>query len=170
MARDFVRDLGLLTLGSRMKRIGERLQSDATRIAAARGATAQASQYPFLGALDARGELTIGELAAALGITQPGVTHAVGELSRQGLVKGRPGRADQRQRIISLTAKGRAEVALAKRAVWPAVAASVEDLCRDFAAPLLDHLATIEAGLAEKPLDARVPVNAVVGAGKRKLR
>ena len=70
MVDDIVRELGLMTLGSRMKRIGERLQSDAVRIAAARGAIAQAGQYAFLGALDAGGELTIGELATAVGITQ----------------------------------------------------------------------------------------------------
>ena len=86
MARDFVRDLGLLTLGSRMKRIGERLQSEATRIAAARGATAQASQYPFLGALDARGELTIGDdimYVLVAGTIRPVVIPALEELVRQ---------------------------------------------------------------------------------------
>lgn len=155
MVDDIVRELGLMTLGSRMKRIGERLQSDATRLAAARGATVQAGLYALLGALESEGDLTIGELATAVGITQPGVTRSIGELARQGFVKMRPGREDQRQRIISLTPKGRAQVELGKREIWPAIEAAVADLCRGFAGPLLDQLAMIEQGLAERPLDQR---------------
>ncbi len=163
MTEDVVRDLGLLTLGSRMKRIGERLQGDATRVAAAFGATVQAGQYPFLGALDRLGPLTIGELAAAVGITQPGVTRSIAELARQGLVRMRPGRDDQRQRIVSLTAKGREQVELGKRDIWPAIEAAVDDLCRDLSGPLLEQLAKIEHGLAERPLDRR----AATGARRR---
>ena len=155
MVEDIVRELGLMTLGSRMRRIGERLQGDATRLAAARGATVQAGFYSLLGALERAGELTIGELATAVGITQPGVTRSIGELARQGLVIMRPGREDQRQRMVSLTPKGRAQVELGKREIWPAIEAAVADLCRGFAEPLLDHLAMIEQGLAERPLDQR---------------
>lgn len=156
MTEDVVRALGLLTLGSRMKRIGERLQADATRIAAAHGVSLQASQYPFLGALDRLGPLTVGELAEAVGITQPGATRTVGQLVRLGLVTARPGRDDQRQRIVALTPKGRREVDIGKRDVWPEIQAAVADLCRDLSGPLLDQLAGLEDGLAERPLDRRI--------------
>lgn len=151
-----VRDYGLLTLGSRMKRIGERLQADATRIATARGAGLQASQYPLLSALDRLGTATVGELATAVGLTQPGVTRSIGELAISGLVRARPGRRDARQRVVSLTAKGKAEVDLGKRDVWPAIEAAVADLCADLSGSLLEQLATLESGLAERPLEQRV--------------
>lgn len=155
MTEDVVRALGLLTLGSRLKRIGERLQADATRIAAAHGVSLQASQYPFLGALDRLGPLTVGTLAEAVGITQPGATRTVGQLVRLGLVTARPGRDDQRQRVVALTAKGRRQVEIGKRDVWPEIQAAVADLCRGLDGPLLDQLAAIEDGLAERPLDRR---------------
>ena len=156
MAEDVVRALGFLMLGTRLKRIGERLQGDATRIAAAHGVTLHSSAYPFLGALDRLGPLTIGELAAAVGITQPGATRTVGQLIELGMVKARSGRADQRQRIISLTAKGRRHVEFGKQEVWPKVEAAVADLCKDLSGPLLDQLARMEDGLTERPLDRRI--------------
>lgn len=156
MVDDIVRSLGFLMLGTRLKRIGEQLQADATRIAAAKGVTVLSSQYPFLGAIDQFGPLTVGDMASAVGITQPGVTRSIAQLVRLGMVKVRPGRDDRRQRIISLTAAGRAQVEIGKRAVWPLVNAAVADLCRDLSGPLLDQLAALEAGLAERPLDERV--------------
>ncbi len=162
MADDIVRALGYLMLGTRFKRIAERLQGDATRIAAAHGVTLQSSQYPFLGALDRMGPLTIGELAEAVGITQPGATRTVGQLVKQGMVKARPGRDDQRRRVVSLTAKGRQQVDFGKREVWPKVEAAVADLCAELSGPLLDQLAQMEDGLSERPLDQRI------GTGKRR--
>ena len=156
MTEDIVRAFGFLTLGTRLKRIGERLQADATRIADAHGVALHSSQYAFLGALDRMGPLTIGELAEVVGITQPGVTRAVAQLVRQGLLKARPGRDDQRQRVISLTAKGRRQVDFGKQEVWPEIEAAVADLCAPLSGPLLDQLAAIEDGLAERPLDQRV--------------
>ena len=158
MVDDIVRSLGFLMLGTRLKRIGERLQADATRIATAQGVTVLSSQYPFLGAIDQFGPLTVGDMAVAVGITQPGVTRSIAQLAKQGMVKVRPGRDDRRQRIISLTAAGRAEVEIGKKDVWPRVDAAVADLCHGLSGPLLDQLAALEAGLAERPLDARVEV------------
>ena len=155
MVEDIVREYGFLTLGSRLRRIGERLQADTQRIMDASGVTLQASQYPFLGALDRLGPLTIGELADAVGITQPGATRTLAQLVKLGMVKARQAPQDQRRRIISLTAKGQALVDLSKREVWPRIEDAVADLCGSLSGPLLDQLAAIEDGLAAKPLDRR---------------
>jgi hypothetical protein len=49
---DIVRSFGFLTLGSRLKRIGERLQADTQRIMDDMELALQASQYPFLASVD----------------------------------------------------------------------------------------------------------------------
>ncbi|MCB1503296.1 MAG: MarR family transcriptional regulator [Bauldia sp.] len=158
MVEDIVRAFGNLTLGSRMRRIGERLQADTQRIMDEMGVPLQASQYPLLAALDRHGAVPIGELAAAVGITQPGATRSVGQLARIGMVRAAPAPGDQRQRIVSLTRKGEEQVAFAKAHVWPRVEAAVADLCDGLSGPLLDQLAAIEEGLADLPLDRRSPV------------
>jgi DNA-binding MarR family transcriptional regulator len=155
LVEDIVRSFGYLTLGSRMKRIGERLQADVQRIMADREVRLQPSQYPFLAAIDRLGPLAVGDLAEAVGITQPGATRSVGQLVRAGMVRVKPARDDQRRRVVSLTANGRNEIDFAKRQVWPRIEAAVADLCSGLKGPLLDQLAAIEDGLTERPLDRR---------------
>jgi DNA-binding MarR family transcriptional regulator len=156
VVEDIVRSFGFLTLGTRLKRIGERLQADTQKIINGFGAPVQASQYPFLAAVDRLGPLTVGELAEAIGITQPGVTRTVGQLVELGMLESEPAPDDQRRRIISLTREGKRLVAAAKREVWPRIREAVADLCGDLDGPLLDQLAAIEDGLASAPLDRRV--------------
>ena len=152
MVEDVVRSLGHLCLGTRMKRIGERLQGETQRILDSLEVPIQAGQYPLLGAIDRLGPLTVGELAEAIGITQPGATRAAAQLVKAGLLDMRPGSGDQRVRILSLTAMGRKIVDDAKRDVWPRIEAAVADLCAELSGPLLDQLAGLEDGLAETPL------------------
>jgi DNA-binding MarR family transcriptional regulator len=155
MTEDILKSLGFLSLGSRFKRLGDQLQADTQRLLDELDASIQSSQHPFLAALDRLGPLTVGELAQAIGITQPGVTRNVSRLTELGLVESRPARDDQRQRIVSLTRKGRAIVDRAKREVWPRIEAAVGEVCGDLSGPLLAQLATIEDRLAAAPLEAR---------------
>lgn len=157
MVEDVVRGLGLLCLGTRMKRIGERLHADTQRVMADEGVGFAAAQYPFLAALDRLGPVGVGDLAAAVGVAQPGATRAVKELTALGLAAIDEAPGDRRRRVVRLTAKGEAAVAEAKATVWPRVAAAVADLCADLEGPLLDQLAQIEDGLAAQPLVSREP-------------
>lgn len=72
--QDVIKELGLLCLGTRLKRLGDWLQADVQRLIDAAGLPIQAGQYPLLAALDRLGPLTVSELVEALGISQPGVT------------------------------------------------------------------------------------------------
>src|SRR5262245_40378730 len=128
MTRDVVRELGFLTLGTRLKRIGERLQADAQRIMGDHGGRLHASQYPFMAAIDSLGPLTVGERAEAVGITQPGATRAVTQLVELGFLRAEQFPDDQRRRIISFSEEGRQLVDMAKRQVWPMVESAVRDV------------------------------------------
>jgi DNA-binding MarR family transcriptional regulator len=155
LVEDVVRTFGFLSLGTRLKRIGERLQTETQQILDDLDVPLQASQFPFLAAIDRLGPLTVGDMALAVGITQPGATRSVGQLVALGLLDARQAPEDQRRKIIKLTPKGQRLVHSAKARVWPRVEAAVRDLCGDLSGPLLDQLATIEDGLAERPLRRR---------------
>jgi DNA-binding MarR family transcriptional regulator len=152
MPRDIVRDFGLLTLGTRMRRIGELLQANTQEVIRAFELTIPASQYPFLAALERDGPLTVGDLAAIVGITQPGATRTIGQLAEAGLVEISVADDDQRRRQVSLTQAGRDLVSFSQQTVWPKIEAAVRDLCGDLQGPLLDQLAAIEDGLGERTL------------------
>lgn len=155
MVEDVVRALGYLCLGTRLKRIGERLQSDTQKICDAYGGPVQPALYPVLAALDRLGPLGIGGIAEALGITQPGATRSVSELTKMGLVAAQQPADDQRRRVITLTDAGRAAVEEGKSVIWPRIEAAVADLCRDLPAGFLAELEAIEDRLAERPLARR---------------
>ncbi|MGO6736548.1 MarR family winged helix-turn-helix transcriptional regulator [Rhizobium ruizarguesonis] len=157
MVEDVVRTLGFLCMGSRLRRIGERLQADTQQVIDEAGLSIQAGQYPFLAAIDRAGPLTIGELAQAVGITQPGATRTTGQLLELGYVDMQPAPDDQRRRLVSLTDKGQDLIDHSEKVIWPRIAAAVADLCGDLDGPILEQLAAIEDGLAAAPLARRSP-------------
>lgn len=156
MVDDVIRTLGFLCLGTRMKRLGERLQADTQQIIENSGMAVLASQFPYLAAIDRLGPLTIGDLAEAMGVTQPAVTRTVLQLDAAGLTLSEPSPGDQRRKIVRLSDDGRTLVDTASRSVWPQVEAAVRDLCRDLDGPLLSQLAAVEDGLAKRPLAKRL--------------
>lgn len=148
---DILRDEGAIFMGSRLKRLGERMQAGAARVIADAGLPMQPAHMPVLAALDGRA-MTVGELVQAVGVSQPGVTRAVGQLVDLGLARSATGE-DQRQRAISLTPAGEAAMARARHLVWPRLAAAVETACEGNAADLLSRITRIEDTIAETPLD-----------------
>jgi len=160
MSTDILRDLGPIFLGSRLKRLAERMQSGAAKIITDTGLPLQPAQMPLLAALD-RGPLTVGQLVDAVGSSQPGVTRAVGQLVSLGLVGSVRGE-DQRQRTLSLTPAGAAAMARIRLLIFPRIRQAVSEMLDGLSGPLLDQIGDIEAALAARPLDARVPAGLVI--------
>lgn len=152
---DFVRERGYLTLGSRLKRLGERLQAEVQELARAEGVDLPAGLFPTLGALDTAGSLTVGELAQGLGISQPGATHNVLRLTKLGLVRSVRRSVDRRVKAVTLTERGQALVEATRDDLWPRVERGVAALCAGADGPLLASLAAIERALDEQPLHVR---------------
>jgi len=159
MTTDILRDLGPIFLGSRLKRLAERMQAGAARVITDAGLNVQPAHLPLLTALD-RGPLTVGQLVEAVGMSQPGVTRTAGQLIDMGLIQSAPGAEDQRQRSLSLTPAGEAVMARTKLLLWPRVKKVVEEICDGSSGPLLDQIAAIETALAAKPLNERVAATA----------
>jgi len=152
---DFVKELGCLTLGTRLKRLGERLQSQTQVLLDAAGTDLPASYYPILAALDRLGPANVGALTEAVGISQPGVTRMLEKLEAEDLVRSEQSAADRRVRSIELSKAGRQLVSKAKRAVWPVIEAAVADACDGRAQSLLTALSALEEALAVAPLSVR---------------
>jgi len=156
MAADVVRSLGYLALGTRLKRIGERLQSQAQDVLAEEGVAYSVSLFPLMAALDRLGPLSVGELAEALGTSQPGVTRMIAKLKSDGLVACGPAAGDARMRPIMLSASGKALVQRSKLRAWKRIERAVERACAGLSGPLLTQLADLEEELAATPLRQRV--------------
>lgn len=155
MTVDIVRDLGYLTLGTRLKRLGERLQAQTQVLLAEADIALPASHCPVLAALDRLGPLSVGELAQAVGISQPGISRMLETLQAEGLVVSRRPAGDRRLRAIELTKSGHELIARSKRLAWPRVESAVADACAGATGSLLEQLSALEEALAATPLHVR---------------
>lgn len=152
---DIVSDRAALFLGSRLKRLAERMQSQVTRLVEKADLPLQPSHMPVLGTLDRDGPQTIGALTEAMQVAQPTVTRAVARLTELGLVETNREHRDQRHKTIRLTPAGRGALDRAKMLVWNRAEAAVEEVLADLDPNFLDQLTRLEALLAQQPLDAR---------------
>ena len=156
MTADIIADLGPLFLGSRLKRLAERLQAGAGKAFRDAGHDVQPSHMPLLAALDKFGPLTVGAMVETLGVSQPAVTRNLSALVGLGLVATIIGAKDRRQKTIALTPAGAALLATVKQTIWPQTHQAVEALCAPLTGPLLDQVTALEAALAVTPLETRI--------------
>lgn len=155
MVEDVVKELGYLTLGTRLKRLGERLQAQTQVLLQQAGIDVPASHFPILAALERLGDSSVGELTEAVGFSQPGVTRLLDKLETDGLVRSTQSADDGRVRTIALSRLGRQLVSRAVRIAWPVVEGTVADACAGPAQSLLGALAALEGALAAAPLSVR---------------
>lgn len=156
MTPDTLAELGATFLGSRMKRLADRLQTDAGAILQALDLPIQPAQQQFLAVLRREGPRTVGAIAQHLRISQPTATRALQALIEQGLIEvSREGR-DQRQKRLSLSPTGEVLMDRLERDLWPRVETAAVSLCGGRHAALLEELALIEAELDRRSLLDRV--------------
>jgi DNA-binding MarR family transcriptional regulator len=151
---DVVRSLGHLALGTRLKRIGESLQSQAQVLIDEQGFDLPSGHFPLLAALQRLGALNVGELALAVGVSQPAISRTLQLLKLQGLIQNEAS-LDRRSRAVTLSVKGRRMVAKAKQSLWPQIEAAVAEICAGPPDSLLGQLDKIEAALSAEPLHSR---------------
>lgn len=149
---DILENLGHLALGSRLKRLAERLQADALKVHEGAGLSTQPSHFPLLAALDRYGPLTVNDAVQALGVSQPAVTRCLLNLTNMDLVMTTASEKDRRQKTISLTEAGQTVVARMKRDVFPSVTRAATELCAGPPVDFLEHLTRIERAMEHRSL------------------
>jgi DNA-binding MarR family transcriptional regulator len=153
--KDVVKHLGHLALGTRLKRLGDRLQAQTQVILDEAQVPVPASHLPPLAALDDIGPMTIGDLSRALGVTQPGVTRMTATLEAAGLVRSGAAADDGRARVVALSPMGRQLLVRLRRRAFPDIEDAVRQACDDESGRFLAQLARLEEALEEVPLAGR---------------
>ena len=152
---DILQERGHLFLGSRLKRLAERLQADASKVIRAAGFPNQPAHFPLLAAIDRFGPLTVSQAVEALGVSQPAVTRIAAALIDLGLLDATRDDADLRHKTLALSDAGAAVMARAKATIWPRMEIAVAALCDPLSGPLLDQIAQLETALDAISLEER---------------
>ena len=149
---DLLASYGVGFLGSRLKRLAERMQADAAEVARSLNLPVQPAQMSLLMTIRLHGPVSVGDLAERLRLAQPTVTRALKPLEDAGFVEARRATGDGRTKRLALTASGedllaRIQTELLPR-IEPAAAALVAGLSGDF----MLGLSKVEARLDEASL------------------
>jgi DNA-binding MarR family transcriptional regulator len=147
-ADDFIRELGELGLGSRLKRLSERLNRSVSMIYRDQEVVFEPFWFPTVYLLSREKELSVTEIAAALQMTHPAVIHIVKDLEKQGYIRRRPDETDKRRFILSLSPKGRGVVEKLTP-VWDTIRATTTSMLKETSCNLLDNLDEMERALDE---------------------
>lgn len=154
MGNDVLAGLGVGFLGSRLKRLAERIQADAAEVARSLDVPVAPAQISLLMTIHLHGPLTVGELSERLGLAQPTVTRALGTLEKFVEVRRSPG--DQRSKRLALTKKGAALMARLQTELMPRIEPAAASLIEGLRGGFMQGLATLESRLAEASLLSRV--------------
>jgi DNA-binding MarR family transcriptional regulator len=152
---DFIRDLGELALGSRMKRLLERLNGDISRFYGLLGIDFKASWFSVLYLLGTQSPMSITGIAGRIGFTHPAVNKIVAQMSKAGLVVSSRYDMDKRKRLVDLTSKGK-DIYRQLTPVWNIARGAVADLLSESGGGLLESIDKVEQSLDQRSLYRRM--------------
>lgn len=104
---NIVHELEELALATRLKRLGERLSQDVSRVYKESALDFEARWFLILELLSRRKSMGITEISEALQISHPAVVQLADQMLEQGLMKAAPDPRDARRRLLSLSTAGR---------------------------------------------------------------
>lgn len=148
---DYLQELGGLALGSRMKRLSERLVQEVAKVYEARSIEFSPRWFPIFRYVAETGSASITDIAKAIGVTHPAVNQTANELLEANLLSASSDSVDKRKRILSLSTKGKKLYAELKD-VWAGLHASLSDLLEETDNSLPNALLAFEQALDERDL------------------
>ncbi len=99
-------DLGVLGLGSRLKRLSNSLYRQIDDVYAEEKIHFQARNFPLLQLLNENESMSVTELAEMLGQTHPAISQMSKKLEQKGWLYHHTDKADERRRLLSITPTG----------------------------------------------------------------
>lgn len=154
MSRNIIEELGSLALATRLKNLSDRLAKDVAQVYKESSFEFEPRWFALIYALKDGEELGVTELAAMLNQTHPAVNQVANVLVDKGLVSERKDQADQRKRLLQLTAKG-LKLVEQLNPLWQRIKQANDELLND-STDLLGSLDSVEKALDEKSMFDRI--------------
>lgn len=152
---NLIQQLGEMAFGTRLRLLAESFLQDGDKIYKSQKIDFEPRWFTFFYLLSQKSPLSISEITAELGYTQPAVTQIANVLLKKGYIKVIKDRTDTRRKLLSLSSKG---IALLPRLqpIWKGFELAIKELFADSGYDILFIIGKIENALEKKDMFARV--------------
>lgn len=157
MSVDQMKVYGSLSLGSRLKRLSDRLVQDVVDIYQAQGVELNPSFFPLFNLLHQQGAQSVTQAAELLGVSHPAISKIARKMIAEGWVVKTTDPGDERRQLLALTQQSEA-LLLTIRPIWREIKEYLDQLMTQQRFPLLAALDEFEravdsAGFVQPVLD-----------------
>ena len=154
MNTDFLDELGELALGSRLKRLSERMAADAAAVYQHFDLDMQPKWFTLLALLKNKKQVSVVHASEYLGLSQPAISQFSRQLVAKEYISMTSDQQDSRRKIMCLTPYGEKQIEQ-MLPVWDAVREAAEQLCQEFENDFYPALQKFEKALQQKSLVKR---------------
>jgi GNAT superfamily N-acetyltransferase/DNA-binding MarR family transcriptional regulator len=152
MEQDFLRELGLLSVVTRLKRVSEAMIHDGRRLYKELGLDIEPNWFVIFRLLEKHGELTVMEIADKIGFAHPSVISMVNKMIKAEYLQESKCGFDNRKRLLKLTPKAIERMGEFER-VWNAGVSGMKRMLTDL--DVLTFLDKIEDRVSESGFKQR---------------
>jgi DNA-binding MarR family transcriptional regulator len=152
---DYVKSKGAAALGTRLRRLSEKMDREIHDVYGEHHFRFEPRWFPIVSALADYGPLSVGDLAAMIGVSHPAISQLRVELVKASIVRSKADPTDARRRLVALTPSGQKRVTTL-RPLWDAITQATQQLCREAAPDLLNRIDRVEAALDARSMRERI--------------
>lgn len=152
---DFYDRVGIIGLGSRLRRLAETITGDSTEVYKLQGLKFEPKWWPVFYVLYKDGPCSVKEIAEKIGHSHPSVSQITKGMIKKGIVKAEKDKTDGRITLLSLTQKG-LDLVPDLEELYVDVRKAVDDLLQETYHDIWKALQDLEYALANKDLLTRV--------------
>lgn len=152
---DILSDLGAFAFASRLKRLSDRLKAQASQVYYDHGVEFNDSWFLVGYMLSKNDNMTVTEMAEALGISPPAISQISSDMAKHGIIEVNTDEEDRRRRNLSLTEDGKVKIETLQP-LWDAITKATDEMIEDSGYDFLGAVGAFETHLEKKNLLERV--------------
>lgn len=151
----FIKELGSLALGSRIKSLSESMMRDMAKVYKEQDIDFEPRWFTFFQLVLRRKEITVTQIARELNQTHPAVVQVISILEKKKLIITKKDKTDNRKRLVRLSNKGK-QLAEELAPLWEIVQIAANEILNESAPDLLDKIYEVEKTLQHKSTYQRI--------------